>query len=194
MGLKIFSDLITMLERLAKDVAAIEKLPEKERKKAFRVIDETFRLLDQAILLMATRLGDVLLEARRQSKVELAYELQRLGNDREWLQIERDVRLCNSLREASVEWRRLLNRLGQRLVLRDHKNFGVLVGDILEGERTLADFISASLKRLSRMGETSLESAAERKKALGAVEDVRDALLAERHRLIEAQVASHGLV
>jgi hypothetical protein len=189
-----FSDLVTMIEQIAKDVVTLKGLPKKERQKALELIDETYRLLDQAILLITTRLSDVLLEAPGKGKMALAYELERLANGKEWLELERDVRLCRSLSTASIEWRRLSGRLGQRLTLHDRPGFNLLVDDILEGERSLADFISRELRGLSKLAETSITSAADRKNALTAVRVMRDALYADRRMLIEAQVASYSLI
>lgn len=189
----LFSDLISMLEQIAKDVAGLAKIPMKERKEVLELLDQTYSLLDQANLLVMIRLNDVLLEGRTDQE-KLGNELRRLANDKEWLKIERDVRLCSSLSQASIEWKRWSKRLPQEIALSDRGGFRFLVDDILEGERALADFIGKTLETLSGMADEAEESVDKQAEALDAVRAMRDVLRGERRRLIEAQIASYALI
>jgi hypothetical protein len=188
MEIKIFSDFLSLIEGIAKDVATLAKLPERERKRHMAVLDETLVLLDSALLLIINRLGDIMHEAEREPPNAFAEELGKLSNTQEWMRIERDVRLCSNLRAAGRELNSLAGRLSGRVSLKDQSSFNTLIWQVLEGEGRLADFVSHSLSSLAAMADSAAQSAEEFDKAYSLVRRTRDALLSERRRLVSMQV------
>lgn len=188
MDLKIFSDFYATLKQIATDIAGLKGLPEKERCRYRDLIDETFRLLDTALLLIITRLGHILNVADKPDEAEFWQELRGLGNEQDWLKLERDVRLCSNLRAASRQMAHLEDSLKGRLVVKDPQAFGRLVWQVLEGEGSLADFIQHLMADLAALGAGATTAPAAFETAQSKVRTAREALLEKRHQLITQQL------
>lgn len=92
MELKLFTDLIDALGKVAGGLKAIVNLPKAEREAMRRTLDETYRLVDTTLNMVIIRLGDLLLLA---APDDFLREAARLHNDDEWMQAEREFRLCD---------------------------------------------------------------------------------------------------
>ena len=108
MELKLFTDLIDVLGKVAGGLKAIVNLPKAEREAMRRTLDETYRLIDTTLNMVIIRLGDILLHA---ADDDFLREAARLDNDNEWMQAEREFRLCRSLRVALRETQSLAGKL-----------------------------------------------------------------------------------
>jgi hypothetical protein len=107
-------------------------------------------------------------------------ELRSLQSVSDWEKIERDVRLCHSLRKSSGEMRHLISNIGDKLSLSDMTKFWNLVNVVLEGETTMANQIANMLYHLSNLSDPS--------EALDATNECLVRLKSLRLDLIEAQV------
>lgn len=141
MGIKVFSDAIDALEKLANAAISIKEIPKRQRKRYQDAVAESYSHLNAATNMVILRLGDLM----NMKKAEFLDDLQRLDNDKEWLALERDVRLCSNLRMTHPEMDGFLSRMIQ-FSRRDWDKARELVDKLLEKESTLADYISLSLK------------------------------------------------
>lgn len=186
MDIKIFSDAIDALEKVGKGVIALTSIPKKERQRYKDAVKDSYTLMNSAVNLVFLRLGDVLLLEKKQ---EFLKEVRRLDNAQEWLQLERDVRLCNKLREVHGEIDSfVLNRMIVRLGSRDWDNVRRLVDQLLEREGTLADYISASLRKLASQASAASTSSEEYAKLRRNLTQTRRALEKDRQRLITSEL------
>ena len=106
----IITDFSEMVDTLVKAWDVVKKAKEftsDERKKYREVIDNTYTMLDSAILLVLNRLGDIIMTRKR---TEFVNELRGLYNFSEWEQIEKNVRLCKNLRYAGSEMTKIWER------------------------------------------------------------------------------------
>lgn len=108
MEIKLFTGLIDALGKVADGLKAIVKLPKGERETIRKTLDETNRLVDTTLNMVIIRLGDTLLHA---ADDDFLREAARLGNYNEWIQVEREFRLCRSLRVALRETQTLAGKL-----------------------------------------------------------------------------------
>jgi len=92
MELKLFTELIDALGKVAGWLKAIVNLPKAQRETKRRTLDETYRLMDTTLNMVIIRLGDILL---RTADDDFLSEAARLDNDNEWMQAEREFRLCH---------------------------------------------------------------------------------------------------
>ncbi|MBI1926548.1 hypothetical protein HYR99_20180 [Candidatus Poribacteria bacterium] len=63
MELKLITDLIDALGKVAGGLKAIVNLPKAEREAMRKTLDETYRLIDTTLNMVIIRLGDILLPA-----------------------------------------------------------------------------------------------------------------------------------
>ncbi len=187
MEVKIFTDVIDALERVGKAAVAIKNIPETQRKRISEAVEDSFTLLNSAINLVLLRLDDLLLE---DSRSEFINDLKRLGNNQEWRELERDVRLCRKLRELHGEISSFaIKTIPLRVGSRDWANVRVLVDEILEGEGELADFIGRKLSNLSALAEQANLSNDGYKKTIASIKRVERRLRKDRQRLLASEIS-----
>ena len=90
MGLRLFTNLIDALGKVAGGLKAIVNLPKAERETMRQTLDETYRLIDTTLNMVIIRLGDILLLA---ADDDFLREVVRLDNYSEWMRAEREFRL-----------------------------------------------------------------------------------------------------
>lgn len=186
-----FSELSSMISsviELGKAAVTLKDIPVKQRRCYREIIYETHFMLDSALVLIIARLTDILLIAER-DKSQFRAELKKLDSDRDWMQLERNVRLCRPLREAAAEMRSLETRLKNRISLKDRQALNHLIDYTLnQGERTLAEFISRSLHDLSMKMDEPGRPSEVFNRAVDAVRKTKDDLKLERSRLLESEM------
>ena len=106
--LALFNDLIDALSKVAGGLKAIVNLPKAQRDEIRHTLAETFRLIDTTLNMVIIRLGDILLKANND---DFLREAALLDNYTEWMQAEREFRLCQSLRVALRETETLAGSL-----------------------------------------------------------------------------------
>jgi hypothetical protein len=192
--IRFFTDILDALERVAKDVRALTKLPKQRRDELLNSLTSAYTVVDGALLLVITRLGKLLERADRGDQNEFASELGRLDLIPEWLQIERDMSLCSSLRRTQAEMRRFFPSLASQAAVLDWQAVDAQMQAMLSGELQLAEYISNRLRVLSASANAARSSQAEFDRARGEVEKASRDLNAERRRLILAESELYALV
>jgi hypothetical protein len=143
MDFKFFTDLIDALGKVAGGLKALVQLPKTERETIRRTLDETYRLIDTTLNMVIIRIGDILLQS---SDKDFLDEVTRLDNYNEWMQAEREFRLCRSLRVALRETETLSARLAGAVSTKDWDALLRQMRTILATEGEVALFIASSFR------------------------------------------------
>ena len=108
MEIKLYTDLFNALCKVAGGLKAIVNLPKAERETIRRTVDETYRLVDTTLIMVISLLDNRQLQA---SNDEPLREVARQDNYNQWMQAEREFRLCRNLPVALRETETLPGRL-----------------------------------------------------------------------------------
>lgn len=182
MSVKFFSDIIDAIGKVWDSIKGIANIPKKERAKNRDQFIDTLDLMDHAILLINTRLRDILGIIKEGNLDRINEELYRLGDFDEWLQIERDVRLCRNLRIAKREMESTVDRFKAWISIKDIHELATRFDNIFTGETELADYITSCLDDLANFQyENELE------KIENEVLSYKDKLREERFKLIDLE-------
>ena len=141
MKIKLFTNLIDALGKVAGGLKALVNLPKAERETMRQTLDETNRLIDTTLNMVIIRLGDIHLHA---TDADFLREAARLDNYNEWLQVEREFRLCRSLRVALRETQTLAGKLAGAVSAKDWDALLQQMHAILATEGEVAVFIGRS--------------------------------------------------
>lgn len=152
----LFTDAVTIVKEIGNGIVNLSSLPAKRRKHYHEIVDDTFTLLDHAILCVIQRLSDCIRIHREYGSETFLKEIQSLQSVNDWEKIERDVRLCQSLRQSGEQMRHLISNIGDKVSLSDMTKFWNLVNCVLEGETTMANQIAHMLESLSNMSDASV--------------------------------------
>lgn len=182
--LRLFTDFYAALKELSGDLVGLQELAEQERRRYLELVRDTYELFDTAVLLVLNRLGELQRLAEQGRRDEFVSELRGLDRIQEWLDLEREVRMCANLRAAGGEMQSLTRYKG-RIVIRNWDAFQELVHYILsEGESTLAFRIGESLRDLAEHADAAASSPAGYEQALAMIGSTSEALRQERRRFI----------
>ena len=129
-------------------------------------------------------MGDLLATARSGELNVFKRELFRLEDYDDWLNIEREVRICSNLRVARREMSSIINKFKARISIKDVDELQTKFDEILSTERELADYIAFSLQELSELGSFN-DNEVENVK--NEIIDFKNALKAERLKLINIE-------
>lgn len=191
MELKLFTGLIDALGKVAGGLKAIVNLPKAERETIRGTLDETYRLIDTTLNMVIIRLGDIVLQA---SDDDFLREVARLDNYNEWMQAEREFRLCRSLRVTLRETETLAGRLAGAVSAKDWDALLQQMQTILATEGEVALFISQQFQQLA-IDARSAEQDSERTQSVrDALAAFRASLVAERHKLIKQELGLFEIV
>jgi hypothetical protein len=158
----------------------VAKLPESERQIYRDKIDEVFRLLDQAIIIVMNRLG-ILLSISEDQKPKFIEGLRQLYNVTEWNEIEGVIMLCKPIREAIREMEAFWGKAKSELFLKNPDNVISQLQNLTSGRFALASYIADSLRSLAEMADTPDQDF---KKMQGAVKAKYDELREKRRQLV----------
>lgn len=182
---KIFTDVIDALEKVGKGVVAVNDLPRKTRQSYADTVSEAFAIMDSALGLIYTRLGDLCLI---ENQDDFLKELARLDNVSEWTQIEKDMRLCRNLRAVHREMESFVpSKMGQ-LAVADWDNLQRRISQIIHREGELADFICRALSKLAQGAGPARDSARGYENIRRTVLKTKNAVKTERQRLIGSEL------
>ncbi len=188
MDIKIFSDLVDALAKVTDALKGAASLPKAEREQYRQVIGQNYQLLDTTLGMIAIRLGDILLPANQSKFVD---EVAKLDNYPEWMRIEREFRMCQSLRAALSEIKHFSGKLKARVSVSDIDALITMMEGTTATEDDVAEFISVRFRDLASAARTT---GADVEKLRQEVQGFRDALLAERRRLIQAETVLYASV
>lgn len=186
MVLTDFSQMIDTLVKTWDVIKKVKEIPSDERKKYRVVLDDTYTMLDSALLLVLNRLGDIIMV---DDQSEFVSELQGLYNFAEWDRIERDVRLCTNLRYADSEIVKNWENLKAHISVKDQKVIKTFMTQILkQDEATLAYMINESLKDLASLSIEAEKSKKGFEKAMNTVIKKKESMKKVRQRLITLEI------
>jgi hypothetical protein len=191
MELKLFTDLIDALGKVAAGVRAIASLPKAEREKIRQTLDETYRLIDTTLNMVVIRLGDILLFDNDNDFLQEAVRLENYG---EWMQAEREFRLCRSLRVALRETQTLAGKLKGAVSVKDWDALLTQMGAILASEGEVANFIGQRFQQHASDARTTGQNGHKTDLIRTALAAFRTALIAERQELIKQELELFTLV
>ena len=191
MGFKLFTDLVDALGKVASGLKALVQLPKSEREAMRRTLEETFRLIDTTLNMVIIRLGDILLQSSDKAFLD---EVARLDNYNEWMQAEREFRLCRSLRVALRETETLSGRLAGTASTKDWDALLQQMRAILATEGEVALFIGQRFDQLAADARGTGRDARRIQVVRDALSAFRAALADERQALIKQEIALYGAV
>jgi hypothetical protein len=185
----VLTEFSQMVDTLVKTLDVVKKakgIPSVERKKYRAMLDDTYTMLDSALLLVLNRLGNIIME---DDQSEFVSELQGLYNFAEWDRIEREVRLCKNLRYVDNEMVKIWEKLKLQISVRDQKVLETFMTQILEqDEAALAYIINESLKDLASLSIEAEKSKKGFKKAINAVIKKKESMKKVRQKLITLEI------
>jgi len=146
MDLKLFTDMIDALGKVVGGLKAIVTLPKTERETIGRTLDETYRLIDTTLNMVIIRLGDILLQG---ADGDFLREASKLDNYNEWMQAEREFRLCRSLRVALRETETLAGKVAGVVSTKDWDALLHQMRAILSTEGEVASFIGEQFQQFA---------------------------------------------
>lgn len=191
MDLKLFTDLIDALGKVAGGLKAIVNLPKTERETIRRTLDETYRLIDTTLNMVIIRLGDIQLHT---SNDDFLREAARLDNYNEWMQAEREFRLCRSLRVALRETETLASRLTGTVSTKHWDALLQQMQSTLATEGEVALFIGQQFQQLANDARSVMQDMKQAPSIRDALADFRASLVAERQALIKQELELYEIV
>ena len=192
--LKPISDLIDALGKVVTGTKGLAGFAPDERKKYRDTMTETYRVIDTTLVMLITRLTDVL----RKNSAEFLDEVALLESNADWLRVERDFRLCGSLRTALSETKttggRLKGKLIDKLVIGDWDALLRLMDSILNDEEEVADRVAQGFRALACAASNAKSQGTGEAAVKKETEAFREALIAERERLIKQEIDLYNIV
>lgn len=183
---KLFSDAIEGLKKLGELALGIKGVPAKKRRRLVEAVSEAYMLLNSSVNLVHHRLNHALLIDKDKDFVN---DVRTMSHYQAWHDVERDMRMCKSLRHTHVEIDHL-SMTAPDLLLggRDWNNIRTLVDEILEREGELACYISRALQRFSTSAD-ACKSAEDVKKLRTSVKRAANKLAKDRVKLIKEEIS-----
>ena len=191
MEFKLFTDLIDALGKVAGGLKALVNLPKAERETMRQTLDETYRLIDKTLNMVIIRLGDLLLHP---ADDDFLREAARLDNYNEWMQAEREFRLCRSLRVALREMETLAGKLAGAVSAKDWAALLQQMQSILATEGEVAVFIGQQFQQSANDARSANQDAQKTRAIRDALAAFRAALIAERQQLIKQELELYTIV
>lgn len=191
MEIRLFTDLIDALGKVAGGLKTIVNLPKAERESIRHALDETYRLIDTTLNMVIIRLGDVLLQI---SDDDFLREAALLDNYNEWMQAEREFRLCRSLRVTLRETETLAGRLASAVSVKDWDALLQKMHAILANEGEVAQFIGQQFQQLANDARIVNKTPQRTQSVRDALAAFRTSLVAERQELIKQELALYEIV
>jgi hypothetical protein len=171
----------------------LANLPKNERDYYRMKVDETYRLFDEVIMLMMNRLGTIL-SIDESEEEEFFRQLRLLNSVEEWVQKERDVRLCKPVSDALREMHSILPKIKAKLSLQDDYEVRKMFGMMGVGRASFADYITDSLKILTELEEHQPHSHQRYLEAREVVKKKYDEFRQKRKELIGAEMELYDAV
>ena len=191
MELKLFTDLIDALGKVVAQVKAFTSFSRAQRDKYRLVMEDTCRLIDTTLNMVIIRLGDILAADKEQDFMQ---EVIRLDNYDDWINAEREFRLCKSLRIAVRETETLSNKIAGAVSTADWEALLSLMHGTLVTEGEVALFISVRFRALAETARSSTRTLSEITELKKNVSIFRNLLIKERQELIRQEIELYSIV
>lgn len=187
-GFKLLTDLIDVGGKVVDGLKTIAGLPKAEREKYRQVMDDIYTLIDTTLSMVILRLGDILL---LKDDGKFLGEVSKLDNYHEWLEAERQFRLCKSLRVALSEAERLPGKLPGKLSIRDWDALLDQMRSVLPKEYELAWYIG---KRFEALASYANKAGVPPDRVRERVTAFRKVVCKERQQLIQQNSVLYTIV
>lgn len=171
----MFSNLFNAMDRVVNSLGKLAAIPQNERDQYLNAFRETYFLLNANLNMIILYLGD----SRQLNDMEFKNWAYQLDNNKNWLEIERDFRLCGRLRDAYSKSKKLGERLLDRYIIQDWNAMLKQMQSTFMAEDRVAKHISNQFSEMAK--KSAMQPVHEVRKE---VEDFREALMKERSRLI----------
>jgi hypothetical protein len=152
-----FSEVFEILKGLFSGVQAAIQLPQKNKKEMRDAIADTAELIDETLTILKQHLSAVVSELKfgdKQTARRLIYEL---ANFQGWEQKYREFKLCDSLREATMNLERKgLYKLLNKVSFNNPETIQQRMWDYIGGETNAANSVGTMLLELSKL-ESSVD-------------------------------------
>ncbi len=191
MAIELFSDLIDVLGKVANSIKSMAEFSAAERDKIRQTLDETYRLIDSTLNMVIVRLGDIKLE---EEDGKFLAECFQLDNYNDWMQVERDFRLCRALRVALREMETLKGKLASKVSAKDWDTLLYLMNSIIATEGEVAMFISQKFRQLADEARAASEGSPAVPAIRSDLQAFRSALIDERQALIQQEITLYDVV
>lgn len=185
MEIKFFSDLIDALGKAGGWLKSMASLPRSERDRYRQVLDDTHQLIHATLTMIILRLGDIL---RIADEARFLKEVYGLENYTEWMETERNFRLCQSLRVALRETEGVIADLRGRISTNDWDALLEQMRLILRSENELANYIGQHFAALAFRARDARPGSLTARAIRVEVEAMRDTLKREREQLLRYEV------
>ncbi len=182
---KLFTDLIDALGKVATGLKTTGTPPGTERDRYRQTLDETFRLIDTTLNMVIIRLGDILLPKPDAAFVQEAAQLDNYG---QWMQAEREFRLCRSLRASLHDTETLASTLSGTPGANDWDTLLQQMRSILASEGEVAEFIGRQFYLIAGATRGAGTDASKINEVRDQLAAFRGILIAERKQLIQQEL------
>jgi hypothetical protein len=184
MDIKIFSDLLDAAGKVFSAIKAIANIPKAEKEKYRQTMSETYMLMDTTLNMIILRLGDIGLIG---NDADFLVEAKKLDNYDQWIKVEREFRLCSSLRIAVRDTEMISKKLLGKMSAAEWDDLLNIMRSTLAAEGDVAYYISNKFHSLAAAAGKASPSTQEIKSIRDQVSEVRDIMKVERQRLIQLE-------
>jgi hypothetical protein len=184
---KSFSDLTNTAIELGNSLMS---LPSEKRESFRNVVDETYQVINTAIVIVINRLGKIIEIGNNHQ--ELKRQLTGLNNAEEWEEIHQKVYTCNLLRAIRKEMDSLRASVTNKLSGSSVKELKILMDVALREEKQLGIYINNHIKQMAQLADAVVPG--ENKAILDSVKSVREKLKAEQMRLMDEHIKFYDLI
>lgn len=191
MEIKIFKDLIEALGKVAAGLKALVDIPRRERERYRQTMDETYRLIDTTLNMVIIRLGDILL---MENDHDFLREVEKLDYYGEWMQAEREFRLCKSLRSTLRETQSLYDKLTGPISAEDWDTLLGWMHSVLATETEVGGYISQQFRELADTVRAGGPDPKLSPTIRNQVRTFREVLIKERQQLIQQEIELFSII
>ena len=184
MDIKIFSDLLDAAGKVFSAIKTIANIPKAEKEKYRQTMSETYLLMDTTLNMIILRLGDIGLIG---NDADFLVEAKKLDNYDQWIKVEREFRLCSSLRIAVRDTEMISKKLLGKMSAAEWDDLLNIMRSTLAAEGDVAYYISNKFHSLAAAAGKASPSTQEIKSIRDQVSEVRDIMKVERQRLIQLE-------
>lgn len=180
----LISQVLDALERMGVHLARLARLPKKRRAEVRTILNDTYKLLDAALIMVIGAVTRVIDRGNRNRRDEFEALLDNLPWEKDWLERTRDFSMSGSIRDLHSEMQRVPRRLFDKRALEDWQTLEALVSQLMHDEIGLAEEITRRLVAVSKLAVEAKRSEEGFARAMTDLREARSAFDAVREQLI----------
>ncbi len=186
--INFFAGILDAIGKVVAGIKGISNIPTQAREEIRDTLSDTFKMLDSTINVVIFRLSEIL---RISDEIDFKEAVQNLPYDEKWKAVEREMRLCSSLRHSIVEWKRPKSSFINHISTSDWNEAVRLMEGILNNETALAGYIAGTFSGLLsefNMYNYEFTTTADFGKIKNKIQEIRKGLDGERLTLIQMEI------